>query len=388
MPYTIRLEGMITFIGTALIPVYVFRNGGIQPAHAVFAVFICYSIFRYGLSTDLMAQTFGLFVSYVMAVEVFSVIIGQNPRYLMSAIFFVYNFFLFNAIYLYVRKNGAASISTGVIIAGLVALISVIINGVDLKELVDGRPIGSFNNPNQLGYFSVCLLSMTYLFYQHRYLRYRTSVILFGVSLFLSIVSLSKAAILANFGVVFLAVTPRLRPSTIVIWVAILVGALMYFIHLLSSGTFDDYLFYRRLLQFSIEGDSSLEARGYFTFLQGNPLQILFGMGSGNIIEIFGREVHSTFASVLNAYGALGLLGFLVMITIWTANLWRSYGFVGVSCIAGPAMLYGITHNGTRFTIFWLLVASSLAMSQRVQENRAKLSRANAESYDTRLQPN
>ena len=83
--------------------------------------------------------------------------------------------------------------------------------------------------------------------------------------------------------------------------------------------------------------------------------------------DIVGHEVHSTLGSVINNYGFLGLILFSAVLAIWAFRLWQSYGAVGMISIAGPAMLYGITHNGIRFTIFWLLFAASMAMARNTR---------------------
>jgi hypothetical protein len=89
-------------------------------------------------------------------------------------------------------------------------------------------------------------------------------------------------------------------------------------------------------------------------------------LGTHQILEIVGHEVHSTFGSVLNSYGFVGFLLFLSAIGAWMWQIYRAYGVTGVACMVGPALIYGISHNGIRFTIFWLLFATSLGMASRV----------------------
>src|SRR5690606_1287440 len=71
-----------------------------------------------------------------------------------------------------------------------------------------GRAVGTFNNPNQLGYFSVCILSLAYLLYRDEYLSYFAAFVVFVIAIFLSITSLSKAAMIANFIVAFMVLKP------------------------------------------------------------------------------------------------------------------------------------------------------------------------------------
>ena len=113
---------------------------------------------------------------------------------------------------------------------------------------------------------------------------------------------------------------------------------------------------------------------------------MLFGLGSQNAREIIGHEVHSTLGSVLNNYGLIGLTLFGTVIFSWAKRIWNAHGFIGLICMVGPPMLYGITHNGTRFTFFWLLFAASLAMANVRLEQRdtirsTKFPRAEVQSF-------
>ena len=100
------------------------------------------------------------------------------------------------------------------------------------------------------------------------------------------------------------------------------------------------------------------------------------------IEEIVGHEVHSTLGAVLNTYGIIGFTLFGSVIVIWAKRLWKAYGLIGFVCLFVPTMLYGLTHNGTRFTFFWVLFAASIGMASmedRRNRNR-KQSRSTRES--------
>ena len=60
------------------------------------------------------------------------------------------------------------------------------------------------------------------------------------------------------------------------------------------------------------------------------------------------------------AYIILIFLG--IFVTGW------SFGFIGIFLINLPPMLYGITHNGIRFTIFWILISLTLSQKNRCLE--------------------
>jgi hypothetical protein len=379
------LESFLLAIGIALIPVYTFSSGGAQPTHIMLAMFSIVTLLRKGIPAEIWIILLSAISFYSFFVESFYTIAGGNPASLMSSLFFLYNLFLVTAIYSYCRRYGISALVPGVIAACVIAIVAVNVSGVFLQESGQGRGTGTFNNPNQLGYFSVCILSLTYLLYRHGHLKYIIAIGMFLVAIFLSIASLSKAAMVANFTVAFLVLKPVsaesstnnriLRICIAFFWFSLVVFGVTAIFVSYQQGALDEFIFLQRLQGMTQESDSSLESRGYFAFLEGNILQIVFGLGAGEVAEIVGHEVHSTLASVLNNNGIVGFLLFSGALVVWALNLWRAYGFVGMCCLTGPAMLYGITHNGTRFTIFWVLFGASMAMAYRITKERNEVKR-------------
>lgn len=371
----ISFDAVLLFIAAAILPIYVFKSGGIQPAHAMFAVFAALTLVKRGFPTTNWSVTFTALILHSILVEAFYTMLGGEAEFMINSVFFLYNFVLVTAVYQYVSTNGLSTLVPGITIAAAAGLTSVLISGVSLREWSDaGRGTGTFNNPNQLGFFSVCLLSLSYLFYRVGSIGYWIALGLFAVSIFLSVASLSKAAMVANFFVVIFALKPASSRNSLIVWaVGITIGVLIL-VRMFQDGRFDEYLFVDRLLAFNTENDSSLESRGYFAILEGNWLQLLFGLGGQGVDDIVGHEVHSTFGSILNKYGLFGFFIFCAIYFIWSIRVWKFYGFSGLVCLVGPATLYGITHNGTRFTIFWLLFATSLGMIKKYQAESRQVS--------------
>lgn len=377
----VRAKPLLLFLGTSLLPIYPFGSGGIQPAHAVLALFAGLTLLTYRVPLTLWSLAlFGMFL-HSFIVESIYLTLGSEPGVLLNSLFNLYNFVLVAGIYTYVRKHGLRALVPGILIAGAIAVATIVVAGVDLREMGEtGRATGTFNNPNQLGYFSVCLLSLTYLFYRHGHVNYWLAAGIFAASGFLAISSLSKAAMIANFIVIFLALKPAMSRAAMLSWFVVSLGAGWGLFLLYNNGAFDEFLFMRRISNIASEGDSSLESRGYFALLEGNALQLLFGLGAQGVQDLVGHEVHSTFGSVANNYGLFGLAVFFLAFAVWALRLCRGYGFIGMICLTGPAMMYGITHNGTRFTIFWVLFAASLAMAQNTWAPSAK-SRLSSSGY-------
>ncbi|WP_150909721.1 hypothetical protein [Marinobacter halotolerans] len=367
------IEGWLLVIGVALLPVYVFDSGGIQPSHALLATFSVAVLCRKGVPSNSWAILLAAISVYSFFVESFyAVFDGSNS--IINGVYFFYNFILSCAVYTYCRDYGMSILVPGILISCAIVLGSTVASGVSLYSGDAGRSTAVFNNPNQLGYFSVCLLSLGYLMYRNFIIRYFFAVAICFIALMLSIFSLSKAAMISNFLVIFIALKPALDPNKKsfraklyvsffwLIFVAFLLIAAIYFY---VTGLAGDFAFVQRLQGMFSEADSSLLERGYLAFLDANAWAFVFGLGDSQASNIVGHEVHSTLASVLNNYGIVGFLIFGSALLLWAIKLHSIYGFWGMACIAGPAMLYGMTHNGTRFTIFWILFSASMSTVSR-----------------------
>jgi len=361
-----KIPLVLLAIGLALTPVYAFSSGGMQPAHLIFALLMLFAFGKNNIEFTKLSRLLLFLFVYTIFVELFYGVIHSSVDQLINPLFILFNLLLFTTVYIVINEYDLAAVRLGLFVATAIALISVLVSGVDLYGLQDEeRPVGTFNNPNQLGYFSTCVLSIAYLLRHHGYLNYLQALLLFLAALALSIFSLSKAAMIANMAVILFAVAPKTR-SGFVLFILFMLPVVAYALYqTLEAGTLDNFLFFRRIDSMMDENDSSLSERGYFAFLEGNPLQILLGMGSENINKIVGHEVHSTFGSMLNYYGILGFILFVGIYWHWARSLYLAYGAVDAALILSPPTLYGIMHNGMRFTIFWFLVAISYAMAQK-----------------------
>ena len=370
-----NLNDALLILGTSLLPVYVFASGSMQPAHIILAAFSGLALLNHGVIKSAWGLLFLTVSSYSLVIESFYILVGGNVRFILNSAFLFYNLLIVCAIFQHVKYNGIEAIVAGVTNAAVLALITVSLGGVDFVQLGEsGRSTGSFNNPNQLGFFSVCLLSLSYLFYRNASIGYVQAAFFFLLSSFLSIVSLSKAAVISNFLVIFFVFRPVnlgyrdnkrsiLRSVVFHMGLVLLMAGIFLLLFAIKAFAFEELLIVDRLVNMSQEQDSSFEARGYMTILNGNDGEILFGLGAETVRNLLGHEVHSTLGSALNEYGLVGFCLFASLLAIWGRSVWKVYGFVGLLCIVGPSMLYGLTHNGIRFTIFWILFASSMALT-------------------------
>jgi hypothetical protein len=272
-------------LGTALLPVYLFPSGSVQPAHLLLAGFMATTLASYGLPLNPWSMSL-----LAMSILAFAVV----------------------------------------------------------------------------GFYSVCLLSFGYLFHREGAAGRWYSLGIVGIALLMSIVSLSKAAMVANFVVLPFVLQSILRFRWYFFWGVVTVCALVL-LTLYLQGELAEYLFVQRLGGMVSEEDSSLAARGYYALQGASGLQLLFGLVTRGVLDVVGHEVHSTLASALSNYGVVGLLLFASALLIWAYYLLRDHGVFGLLSVAAPAMLYGLTHNGARFAIFWVLFAASMAATHSRQ---------------------
>ncbi len=225
------------------------------------------------------------------------------------------------------------------------------------------RATGQFNNPNQLAYYgllSACLI--TFIVLKSNVSTIWAFLGLIGAS-WLVLSSLSKAAIVALGvlvpGLILLASTRAgrgLRGISVLICGGLMVLTTRY---AASDQSPDSELFRRLEQRFGIrQSDDSLAGRGYDRIWE-NPQNWLFGAGEGGY-ERFGTgiELHSTLGTIQFAYGAVGSLLFLTLLVMAV----RRTGWAGILVLA-PLMLFGLTHNGTRNTLLWVILALVLSFA-------------------------
>ena len=152
------------------------------------------------------------------------------------------------------------------------------------------------------------------------------------------------------------------RRRSLLIGSSLLALAIVVGFYFVQSGSLDEFKFIGRLRGIGQQDDDSLAVRGYSIFSDFGPLQTLIGFGANGAKEIVGHEVHSTLASFFASYGVIGGAAFLGFHFLWIRKLYVSDGRFAAMTIPLAPMLYGITHNGSRFTIYWILLALSFSM--------------------------
>ena len=163
----------------------------------------------------------------------------------------------------------------------------------------------------------------------------------------MTILSLSKAAIISYvaYSLVFL------RGRQILILIAMFFSAIV----IVPTLDLSEYHFIARLQALGTESDDNLAVRGY-GLLEDMALNSIWGFGEGYYHSISGDEIHSTLGNLLISYGFIGFILFIgFQLALFMISLKATKSIAISSFILLPYFLYGITHNGFRFTSIWLL---------------------------------
>jgi hypothetical protein len=216
------------------------------------------------------------------------------------------------------------------------------------------RQIASFNNPNQLGYWSLLSLCIFWSIAGRVKIKWYVQVTTVTCLVYTAAASLSKSSIIAIalLCVLHFAKKPKL------LWIGLLALAPAYLV------LEDSLLFERvsgRLQGIGEQQDDSLEARGFPRILE-YPQYIVTGAGEGALYRFKEandadeqtqiHEIHSTFLTIFFSYGLIGSAAFL-------AAIWRLFRLssAGSFLYLLPPFFYGLTHQGLRFSFLWLLLA-------------------------------
>lgn len=357
-------------MGLALVPIYLWESGGVQISHMLLAVGFVAILALRGFRLDASGVLLTVLSLLMVLRDGYSAVHYASFELVTPMFYGIFTWMAFVSLKTWLDDpRSSRFLWMGLLISEIVAVSGVLYFGYGATIGSDGvwRSVGTFNNPNQLGYYSVCMLSLVGLLYLRGTIgRVMLGAMLAGI-LFLAVASLSKAAMLAcAAGVIAIAFSLGWKRGRVVVGIVVVALMLTFLVSEYDSGELGEYKFVKRLQDIGTQDDDSIASRGYSVLTEMGASEFLFGFGSQGVKEIVGHEVHSTVASYFASFGFFA--GFLLVAFLfkWCRRLLFRDGLLGVMIAAFPAMLYGVAHNGSRFTIFWLLLAFSMSKSGRV----------------------
>ena len=359
----------IVILALVCLPLYLFPSGGLQLTHLFLLLSFLALILRknFYLRINILQELVLVLGLYALVVELVYILNGAPFKSVMSALHILFSFVFLTAFsFLADKKNGAFLMKYALFVSAFIALGGVIALGFSVSvDNGSARSVGTFNNPNQLGYYALCFGCIVWLLRETHNLTLIAYLVGMLLALFLSAVSLSKASSVSLL-MVFALSFFKSRPLFVVPFCMAVLGIAIVFAPLWLD-VLEDLSIFHRLSSIGSGNDDSAEARGYHILLDRNWNQLLFGSGLAGVKAYVGHEVHSTIASFYANYGLIGGALFSAILVVWMNRIFKSFGFVGLLIICGAPMAYGLTHNGSRFTIFWLLVALSFAVASQTK---------------------
>ncbi len=349
-----------------LAPFYIFPSGMPQPADIIFAIGIVpvllskgfYKVFNQSITKKFLRLLILIIIVnssywfYLFAIS------GIRNSLLFFNLFYIFNFlFAFLFLYMFLGKD-RQKINN---IIALVVLFSISLQFIlGLLGITNGNsetgtrnPV-FFNNPNQLGYFAVSMITL-YCILKSKYRDNKLILIYaFFITIYLVLLSGSRAAlgsIILLFFYMLYKVGFKLSFTSILL-------LLMVFITVPYALSTDFVGKRLNLIENRTERNinsrsSEAEIRGYDRIYK-NPEYLLTGAGEGKYDRFESRhhlELHSGFGTMLFSYGILGFILFLNIL----------YSVIKKDTLNGLAILfplffYNLTHNGLRNSIFWAVI--------------------------------
>ncbi len=337
-----------------LFPYYIFPSGTPQPAHIFMLLFIIGTLAKkkhIKKNDKTIIAIYALFVFYVVIVQLTYVQFTSDSSAFKFLFFYMFNFLFFTSLLLSkIKKDDMIkiiffTISIGLIIQGLLFFF-----GLGRGAF---RLVMFFNNPNQLSYYALVSISILLVIHFEFKQNKKLHNILFLLATFsgfvLIIGSLSKAAILSSLFILMIYSWKTNKKIALLV-LPFFIGIIIYNISYFQDLALIDNAV-NRIEGVGTANDDSLEGRGYGR-ITDNLEYMLFGLGEGGFNRFtHDHELHATFANLLASYGFIGLsLFFLVLFVLYSqTNYWFFIYLISV-------FAYGITHNGIRSSLIWVLL--------------------------------
>ena len=363
-----KQNGITILIYFALKPLYISDSGAAQIADLLIIAFVFFDILKNNgkMNVGKNANITRFFFALVLYQFILNLIwsgITDDMTMNYKTLYYIFNMIVFSHCLCIGNRIGSSELKKAI---GKGSFLAIIIATIGILFYDSGRQrvTGFFENPNQLGYFALIMLTVVVICHREMPKYMIVSIVVF--SIWASIISMSKATIISIFGYSTLLVLFNRKKATLkklIIQVTLIVFVFSsIYVFLFSDLSFitsnKTILVARnRVINLMNENDSDLgEGRGYSRVLEVGE-NILWGTGEGayeRFVTKNGKEVHSTFVSLLTCYGLIGLSGYLYIFkkaigkgAVMKQNIINLSGLI----------LYSITHNGIRNTLLWCILA-------------------------------
>ncbi|MFA5702716.1 MAG: hypothetical protein WC982_04265 [Advenella sp.] len=322
---------------------YVFSSGIPQPGHIVLALSIgLFFITKNIKNKNEYSNILLILIFYISLVNLIWSLLSSSTSYIISLAYWIFNLILF----LYITNNNINfNYIQKTILTSLIFMILIWALGLGRYDFYP-RYNGLFNDPNQMGFWVLCSLSI-YLLKPNKY-----QILVLCLGLFLIILTMSRSAIV---GILFIFIGYLLNSKFTIN--AILLKTLSFMALIISLSyifivSADEIQFIADRLVETKMGEQA-EIRGYTALLK-YPEYLFFGGGQGEYFRFSStnHEIHSTWAGLLFYYGIVGTSLFLFLLYKIFSQLYLHEKLI----FLGP-LIYGFSTYGARTIIFWYLIS-------------------------------
>ncbi|HEX4354826.1 MAG TPA: hypothetical protein VHZ95_17970, partial [Polyangiales bacterium] len=282
--------------------------------------------------------------------------------FIIHPFFYAFNAALFYSGLVIARRDREAFLRITMFVVYFSIAVQLVASFIYRTEMY--RENGFFNSPNQLGYFALlaaCLFALT-----QRPLGFPRWITGLGIACcaYLSVLSASRSALAGIAILLFIQLFSS--PRTIIL--ASLAAIALTSLGGPLSNAIDAAE--ERSQSISRHGTFS-EERGYDR-IWNNPEYLITGAGEGEYQRFVkpgehGRELHSSFGSVLFAYGILGVVLFFAFI----ARVFRGTSLRDKAILVA-GLSFALAHQGLRFTMFWVVLVVFVVLKQRGPSERQR----------------
>lgn len=354
---------------------YIFSSGGVQPGFAIAAIMAALVVpgiktFRNDAKKKFVYGSFIAFVVYGLFINLYWSFSQQDGVFLIASVYYIFNFLIFISI-CEIFESEDFNLLFKAVAVSVILLFGLAVAGVGRYDFFP-RYNGFFNDPNQMAFWALCLVSIAIIFHKRFTHRFHLDVIFISCVMIIYY-SQSRSAL---FGMVFVSLGYLLariqqskgRVETIIGIIGLAVLVFTVFPRISIGDISSAPSIFDRLQETNL-GEQS-EVRGYHRLVD-YPEMLIFGAGQG----LDGRfmadgEMHSTWAGIWFYYGIIGLGLFLApLIRIgWSLSFVQKLAFVG-------PLLYGFSTFGARTPIFWVFLAFALLATTKFKSPKVAPSR-------------
>ncbi len=355
---TIRRKPAVVLWGmfVAALPFYVGRSGLPQPGNAFLFLALPLALIGWNRRLDPnVVKTFRMLLLFTLWVTVVNygwvLVTGKFSLrdYAIVPLFYMFNAVAVFCAFVLHRRYGDLFLRVTLYAVMFDVAFQVVASLVYRTDLYRGELF--FNNPNQLGYWSLLAACLVAILQKRIGLGLvKASAALTGCA-YLAVLSASRAAVAGI--IILLAFMVFTSPRVIILAViaaVVLVGV---------GGPLADALEKSSIgaLQNRDPNASFTEERGYQRMWDFKEY-ILVGAGEGDVLRFVedpkkANEIHSSVGTVVFSYGIVGTILFMMFFTrLFQGATNRAL------ILLSPVMAYSVAHQGLRFTMFWVVLAT------------------------------